>query len=285
MTGSAPGSWGDRQADDHRDAAARSVLDRELAADCVDESPRDREPEPDARVARSVAEALERLEHMLSLRRRYAAPAVDDPHVDPAGHRRRFDADGDVPARVPHRVVDDVRDRALQQRRVDVRRAAGSPGTSTTTSRARSLRLANAAGTISSSSDGRHASWSAPDCSRLMSSRFSTSLCSRVCFGVDAEHEVAGVGAGPVDVGLQPSGCQRFDRRQRRAQIVAHCGEQRVAQVVRLREAARPCSLPLANAASPRSPRGTRATPRRVVVRRRAAVGRSSRARWPSLSS
>ena len=54
---------GRRQADDHRDASTRGVLDRELATHRVDEPARDRETQPDAgAVARVVAEPLERLE-------------------------------------------------------------------------------------------------------------------------------------------------------------------------------------------------------------------------------
>ena len=168
-----------RETDDHRDATARCVLNRQLAADCVDEPPRDREPEPDAGVARRVAEALERLEHSLSLRERDPATSVDDPQIDAIGHGRRFDREPDrsVPSDAPR-----------CRRRSRPARSSSAGSTSTSGRRlgyvdARrsppALRLAIAAGTISSSPAGRLTSSSAPDCKRLMSSRFSTSLLSR----------------------------------------------------------------------------------------------------------
>ena len=83
-----------RETDDHRDAATGRVLDGQLAADRVDESPGDRKPEADTGVARGVAQALERLEHASSLRERDPAAPVDDAEVDPIGHRGGFDPNG-----------------------------------------------------------------------------------------------------------------------------------------------------------------------------------------------
>ena len=73
-------------------AAARGVLDGELAAHGLDEAAGHREPEADAGAVGAVAEALERLEHPLAVVGGMPGPVVDDAQVDPVADRAGLDA-------------------------------------------------------------------------------------------------------------------------------------------------------------------------------------------------
>ena len=269
----------DRETDHHRDAPARRVLDGQLAADRVDETPRDRETETDTGVARGVAEALERLEDALSLRERNPATAVDDAEVDAAGHDGRLDPDRACPG-------PSAGPRCRRRSRPLVRASAGS--TSTQRQGLGDVDDDAARGVAQARERGRHDLVEPGGPAReLERARLQPAhveqvldeLVEPVGLGVDAAHELVGVGARPVDVGLQPSARQRLDRRERRAQVVAHGREQRVRASRSPATGSRPCSPPLAGGASRRSRRGTRAARRRGAARRRAAAARSSRAR------
>ena len=113
----AHGSHRPSERERHRGAAARRVVDSQVAAERFGEAACDREPETRRPGRDGVAEPLERLEHLLPVGRRDAGAAVDD-----AEHHRSRDTAALDPHRLlgrrpPQRVVDDVRDRALEQRR------------------------------------------------------------------------------------------------------------------------------------------------------------------------
>ena len=234
-----------RETDHHRDAAARRVLDgqaRRRPRRRIPSRPRDPRPTPVSLVG--VAQALERLEDALSLRERDPAAPVDDAQVDPTGH------DG-TPRPGPACRRPECRT-ALSTTFATARSSsAGSTstsgndsGTSTTTSPRRVAQARERGRHDLVEPDGaRLESSSAPDCSRLMSSRFSTSLLSRSASASMLRMKSSVSARDQSTSGLQPAARQRLDRRERRAQVVAHGREQRVAQVVRVRERLRPCSL------------------------------------------
>ncbi len=77
-------------------------------------------PSPDAAVVRLVAEPLERLEHSVALIGWNARAAVDDPKVDSLADAARIDPHRVLGRGPRDRVVDDVRDGALEERGVGV---------------------------------------------------------------------------------------------------------------------------------------------------------------------
>ena len=105
-----------RQGDHHRDAAAGRVFDDKHASHRVDEPARERQAEPDAGAV--VDEPLKGFEYLFTTRERNALAAIDDPDIDSTRHRTRLDADGSFRGRRGERVVDEVRDRTLQERRI-----------------------------------------------------------------------------------------------------------------------------------------------------------------------
>ena len=222
-------------------------------------------------------EALERQEDPVPVGARDARAAVDDPDLHLAAVLARRH-DGRLAGRaVPQR----VRERGSPG---PARAAPGRRWTAATPRRRRSPRRPGAAGPRSSSArgstsasvDGCGVIASAPACSRLMSSRFSTRRPRRS----SEELRVARAASSGrrrrarrralrrvVDRGLR--------RRERGAQVVADGVEQRGAQPVDLGERARPrrpgLGEPLLASARRRpAPR----TPRRAGGRRRRAAGR-----------
>ena len=77
-------------------------------------------PSPTPTPFEPIADALERLEHPLPLGHRDAGAAVDDPEVDLEADGSGLDPDRLLGWRPRDRVVDEVRDRPLQQRRIGV---------------------------------------------------------------------------------------------------------------------------------------------------------------------
>ena len=187
--------------DDHRQPAARRVLDLELAAHRLDEALRDREAESDASPLPRVAEALERAGTSArapsagcpgprsTTRTSTASPdgAGDDAH----GVARR--ASGD-------RVRDHVRERALEQPGSASTRGSVS-ATSTSTSAARAPMLASAAGITSSSADGAcRLTSSAPGLEAAHVEQVADERVEPVGLLVDRGEELVRVVGRPLDV-------------------------------------------------------------------------------------
>ena len=170
------------QRDDHRRAAARRVLGRELAADRLDEPPRHGQAEPHPGTVRLVAEPLEGLEDPLAVRRRYARAPVDHPDVEVVA-RPHPPRSAPVCPRAPTRSAFGTRfdERPLDERRIGVdprerlghveldRRGAAPRRRG---SRARPARSPPAP-------TAKRRTSTAPARNRLMSSRFSTRPVSR----------------------------------------------------------------------------------------------------------
>ena len=153
----------------------------ELAAHRLDEPARHREAEPDARaVAGRVAEPLERLEHRARGRRGgMPGPRSTTRRSTRSCDRARLDADRAIAGRRGNGVVDEVGDRALEQRGIGVH-ARQRLGTSTLDPIGASGRGSRAPpGRPPRARPPRRLRSSAPVWSRLMSSRLPTSALSR----------------------------------------------------------------------------------------------------------
>ena len=223
---------------DHRESAARRVLDGDLAAHRLDESPRDRQ----ARARRPlpfelIAEPLERLE---DVRSRWSGGMPGPRSTTRRSTRSRDRAGLDAHRACPAATTRSrcrrgwrSRARAARRRRAP---AAASRRTSTSTCAARSpsprsrparpprgRRRASRAAARRSAAGSCRAGCPTSVLSRSVSSSI-VSSSSRVASG------------RPVDVALEQARHRRLDRRQRRAQIVRHRGEQRGAQLVGLGE-------------------------------------------------
>ena len=194
-------------------------------------------PSPTPSAARVVAEPLERLEHRVAVGRRDAGTVVDDPQLDPVARPRpprpapagpaatrpaRCRRCSRPPARAARIGVDPrqrLRDVDDDSHRADPRRLERPP-------------------TISSSPTSRCTSCTAPVCSRLMASRLLTSSLSRSTSSSIVSWNSC-VASGVHATSAEQARHRRLDRRERRAQVVRHRGEQRGAQLVRLGEPGR----------------------------------------------
>ena len=220
----------------HGGSAARGVVDGQLALHRLDEPARDREPQPDAVALRVVTEALERTEHLLALVARDARALVGD---------RQLDAPGDATGEDPHRTVvgRGLRARSPRRSRSRARAASASActrgsvsGTSTTTRSPVSPRLWSAAGTTSSSPTSRQHQLERAGLEPAHVEKVADEVVQAIGLLVDRGEQL---GAGRLverDVLLEQAGDRRLDRGQWRAQVVRHRGQERGAQVVRLRE-------------------------------------------------
>ena len=160
-----------------------------------------------------------------------ARSVVDDPEVDPSGHRAGLDPDG-LARPVQERVVDEVGHDPLDQDR-DRSRAGGRPPRRTPrTLRPRAPRLASALSTRSPTSVGPRSTSMAPVSRRLMSSRFSTRALSRSASSSMVWSRMP-VSSGPkCELVGQQARRRRLDGGQRGAQVMAHGGQERGPQLV-----------------------------------------------------
>ena len=233
-----------REAHHHRRPTAGRVLDGELAVHRLHETARHREPEThagavragprDAGTARTPARAG-----------RAGCPCPGRRRGARRGRARcrrrcgRVDRGGSRGARSSTRFAT-----ARSSKPASPFTRGSVSGTSTTTSATRAASsperiVYSAAGTISSKPTSRNTSSTAPVCSRLMSSRLPTRSLSRSDSSSMVSRNSRSVYSSPLDVLLQQARGRRLDRRERRAQIVGHRGEQGGPELVGLCEAFR----------------------------------------------
>src|SRR5262249_62218887 len=98
---------------------------RTLSPQAAYKAPCTRQAEPRTAVARLITQALERLEHAVSLIRRDPRALVDDPQVDALADGAGVDPDGPIGRGPGDCVVDDVRDGAFEERGVGLHSRPG----------------------------------------------------------------------------------------------------------------------------------------------------------------
>ncbi len=202
------------QRDDGGRSSAGGVLELELAAHRRHEAARDCEAESDASAAIEIAQPLERLEDTIALGGRDAGTTVDDAQHDAILHRSRL-------ARGPVGRVGTTSSAFSTRFAITRSRSTASPSTgardsdtSLSTNRARSPRLASAAGTTSSRCTSRTIGSTAPACRRLMSSRLPDERVEAIGFVLDRREELVLVLLVPRDVRLPQTRSRGLDRRR-----------------------------------------------------------------------
>ena len=244
------------EADHHRRRRRRACPRRASSPPIASTKPRaTASPSPTPAAVGAVAEALERLEDVLALRRRDAGPAVDDAQVDPLVDDARLDAHRALAGGDHASAFSTMLATARSSSAASARRAAASRG------RRRSTRVGLARGppappgTTSSSPTSRIDELHRAGLQPAHVEQVADEVVEPVGPLVDRLEELAGRAGREVDVALQQAAHRRLDRRQRRAQVVRHRREQRGAQLVRLRQPGGPRRRRrAARAAGPRSP-------------------------------
>ena len=122
---------------------------------------------------------------------------------------------------VAQRVLDEVDQDAFQQRRVGVHVGQRRRASSTVTSPAERAQVVERAGDDLVEAERRGTQRSAPACSRLMSSRFSTRSGEPVQRLVGGGEQLVAVGGVQPTSALPQAGDRRLGRGERRAQVVA----------------------------------------------------------------
>ena len=228
-------SWRTLERDSGRGTATRRVVELEVAVHRIDEAEGNGQAEPDAGVARRVAQPLEREEDPVAFGGTDAGAAVDDAEVTrsftaPASTRTGASG-GD------HLSAFSTRFAITRSSNAASPCTGGSDSeTSVSTPRARSPRLASAAGTTSSRCTSRTIGSITPACNRLMSSKLPTSALSRSASSSIVARNCGDVGRAPLHVGLTQARRGGLDGSERRPQVVRHGLQQRGAQFVRLAE-------------------------------------------------